>query len=390
VGTVGYNTTTHVATFTPSSPLVQSTNYTVVVSGAVKDAQGNAMGANYQFAFTVGDTTAPTVLQVIPKPDSVNVPTNSTVQVFFSEAMDQSTINATTVTLRTTATSVLVSTNLSYNTSTNVLTITPVGTLAPATGYTLTITGGATGVKDISGNPLAVTFTSKFTTAALPDVTPPKVISITPVNGATAIAIDTVVRVRFNEAMLPSTISSTSITLRLTTGSATPVAATVVCAASPCVEAVLDPTVNLLSDTSYTVTVTTNVKDLANNALAADSVSSFRTKPDTDRPFVTGTTPGDNTSGISRTAAITITFNEPLKASTVIGANVFVTPTAGGSNAAGTVSYNASLMQAIFTPQAGTPLLANTQYTVTVTSGIQDLAGNSLLGTFQFKFTTGP
>jgi hypothetical protein len=47
-------------------------------------------------------------------------------------------------------------------------------------------------------------------------------------------------------------------------------------------------------------------------------------------------------------------------------------------------------MKAIFTPQAGTTLLANTQYTVTVTSGIQDLAGNSLLGTFQFKFTTGP
>ena len=169
-GTVTYNTTTHVATFTPSSPLAQNTGYTVTVASAVKDAAGNLMGANYVFSFTTGDTTPPTVLQVIPKPDSVNVPTNSTVQVFFSEAMDQSTINASTVTLRTTGTSVLVTASLTYNTSTNVLTITPAGTLAPATGYTLTITGGATGVKDLSGNALAATFTSKFTTAALPIV----------------------------------------------------------------------------------------------------------------------------------------------------------------------------------------------------------------------------
>lgn len=386
-GTVAYNTTTHVATFTPSATLAQNTSYTVTVSSSVKDAAGNTIGTPYPFVFTTGDTVPPTVLQVIPKADSVNVPTNSTIQVFFSETMDQSTINASTVTLRTTVTSVLVTTNLSYNASTNVLTVT--GTLAPSTGYTLTIAAGATGVKDISGNPLAATFISRFTTAALPDITPPKVISITPVNGATSIAIDTVVRVRFSEAMLPSTISSSSITLRLTGGS-TNVAATVVCAATPCTEVVVDPTVNLFNDTSYTVTVTTNVKDLTGNALALDSVSTFRTKPDTDRPFVVGTLPQDNTLGVSRTAAITVTFNEPLKASSVTGASVFVTPTAGGSNAAGTVSYNASLMQAIFTPQAGTPLQANTQYTVTVTSAVQDLAGNSLLGTFQFKFTTGP
>jgi hypothetical protein len=389
-GAVAYNTTTRVATFTPSAPLAQSTGYTVTVASAVKDVAGNLMGTNYVFSFTTGDTTAPTVLQVIPKADSVNVPTNSTIQVFFSEAMDQATITATTVTLRTTVSDVLVTTSLSYNASTNVLTITPAGGLAPSTGYTVTIVGGAAGVKDISGNPLAATVTSRFTTAALPDVTPPKVVSITPVNGATGIAVDTVVRVRFTEAMLASSINASSITLRLTSGSAANVAATVTCTATPCVEAVLDPTANLLNDTSYTVTVTTNVKDLAGHPMALDSVSIFRTKADADRPFVVNTSPGDNTLGNSRTAAITVTFNEPLKATTVTASTVFVTPTAGGSNAAGTVSYNASLMQAIFTPQAGTPLLANTQYTVTVTSGVQDLAGNGLLGTFQFRFTTGP
>jgi methionine-rich copper-binding protein CopC len=386
-GTLVFNGTNTV-TFTPSSPLAQSTGYSFNVSG-VKDLPGNNMPAPFVLNFQTGDTTPPTVLQVVPRADSVNVPTGSSIQVVFSETMDQATINATTVTLRTTISGVLVTTGQSYNASTNVLTITPAGVLAPSTGYTLTIAGGAAGVKDISGNPLAVTFTSKFTTAALPDIIAPKVVSITPANGAIGVAIDTVVKVRFSEAMQVSTINSSSITLRLTTGSATNVAATVACTATPCTDIVLDPAANLLNDTSYTITVTTSVKDLAGNPLAQDSVAIFRTKPDSVKPQVLGTSPNDGAAGVSRTAAITITFSESLKPASVTGSSIFLAPTAGGANALGTVSYNDSLRQAIFTPQSGTPLLANTQYTVTITPAVQDLAGNGLLAT-QFKFTTGP
>jgi methionine-rich copper-binding protein CopC len=141
----------------------------------------------------------------------------------------------------------------------------------------------------------------------------------------------------------------------------------------------------------YTVTVTTGVKDRAGNQLAAQSTWTFTTVADITRPTVISTDPPDNSVTVSRTAAISITFSESMKAVTVTSAtNIFIAPTAGGANASGTLSYNDSLKQAIFTPTAGTPLLANTQYTVTVTTGVQDLAGNGLLGNFQFKFTTGP
>jgi hypothetical protein len=52
VGTVSYNAGTHVATFTPSAPLLPSTNYTATVTTGVKDSAGNALASNFGFSFT--------------------------------------------------------------------------------------------------------------------------------------------------------------------------------------------------------------------------------------------------------------------------------------------------------------------------------------------------
>jgi hypothetical protein len=45
----------------------------------------------------------------------------------------------------------------SFNATSNVLTINPSGTLASNTLYRVTITGGATAVRDLARNPLATT-----------------------------------------------------------------------------------------------------------------------------------------------------------------------------------------------------------------------------------------
>ncbi|MGZ3599858.1 MAG: DUF4082 domain-containing protein [Ktedonobacterales bacterium] len=50
-GTIGYNSTTYTATFTPSSPLAVNTTYTATVSGAT-DSSGNTMKAPYTWSFT--------------------------------------------------------------------------------------------------------------------------------------------------------------------------------------------------------------------------------------------------------------------------------------------------------------------------------------------------
>ena len=50
-GTVGWNSTTNAASFTPSAPLAQGTTFTATVSGAT-DSSGNVMASPYSWSFT--------------------------------------------------------------------------------------------------------------------------------------------------------------------------------------------------------------------------------------------------------------------------------------------------------------------------------------------------
>ena len=97
----------------------------------------------------------------------------------------------------------------------------PTAALAPNTVYTATIT---TGAKDLAGNALASDFVWSFTTGAAPDTTAPTVTLTVPANAATGVAINQKIAATFSEAMNPSTITTTTFTLKQ---GATPVAGTV-------------------------------------------------------------------------------------------------------------------------------------------------------------------
>jgi hypothetical protein len=64
-GTVSYNSTTFVTTFTPSAALAAATAYTATVSGAT-DTSGTAMAAPYSWTFTTVDNVPPTVAMTAP------------------------------------------------------------------------------------------------------------------------------------------------------------------------------------------------------------------------------------------------------------------------------------------------------------------------------------
>jgi hypothetical protein len=381
-GTVSYNGATNTATFTPAAPLAGGTSYTATITTGVRDAANNPMTAAKVWAFTTVDVVPPTVTSVSPSNLTPNVPTNTTVQVTFSEPMDPASITTSTVVLRNTVTTAVVAATVSYNTATRVATLTPTGPLSNLTNYTVNVT---TGVKDVSNNALAAQFNSTFTTAAAPDNIAPTIVSRTPANGVTSIAVDTVVRVTFSEPMDPATITTSTITLTPTSGGS-PVAA-VVTYDGATNTAKLDPTANLLNNTSYTITVTTGVKDVAGNALAAQSTSTFTTIPDTTAPTVSSTLPLNGATGVARNINITITFSEAMDPTTINGTTITVS---GGIAVVGAVSYDAATRTATFNPSSD--LSATTVYTVTVTGGalgVKDVAGNPMAVNAVFSFTTG-
>ncbi len=237
---------------------------------AAKDAAGNALAANYTWSFTtasttVVDVTPPTVKSVVPAVNGTSVATNSKVSVTFSEAMNSATITTTgTFTLKQGNTAV--GGTVAYSAS--VATFTPSAALAGSTIYTATVT---TAAKDAAGNSLAATYTWSFTTAAPADVTPPKVNSVTPGVNAASVAVNSKVTVTFSEALNSTTITTASINLK---EGNTVISGTVSYSGNV---ATLTPSAALAGGTVYTATVTTAVKDVAGNALAAIYTWNFTT-----------------------------------------------------------------------------------------------------------------
>jgi hypothetical protein len=165
------------------------------------------------FAGSLGpDTNAPTVVGVSPVDGAVGVSVGTAVRVTFSEAMDAVTItNGTTITLSN-GTAGLVAATVTYYATTNAAILTPNSPLAFTNLYTVRVKGGVGGVADVATNYLASDFTVSFTTEG-PDLTPPVVVSASPLDGAVGVSLGTAVRVTFSEAMDGATINNGTITL---------------------------------------------------------------------------------------------------------------------------------------------------------------------------------
>jgi hypothetical protein len=151
-GTVTYVGTT--ALFTPSTNLATGAAYTVSVAETVSDLAGNFLvSAPVVWDFTTGssvDSQPPIVLSVSPPDNAVNVPTNSSLEVTFNEAIKPFEF----VLLE--GRPVTVTFNAAYTT----VTLTPTASLRPGSTYESRIT-----VSDQAGNRMTEPFIWRFTTS---------------------------------------------------------------------------------------------------------------------------------------------------------------------------------------------------------------------------------
>jgi hypothetical protein len=223
---------------------------------------------------------------------------------------------------------------------------------------------------------------------ANPGLTPSTVMSETPPTGAGGVCPNTVVTATFSEPMSPSTINTTTFTL--TTGTPAVAVDGVVTYAASSNTATFTPSVALSLDTPYTATITTGATSAQGIALATDFVWSFTTGATTclsGPPTVISVTPPNGTSGICPNTVILATFGEAMNPSTINTTNFTLTaPGTPPVAIAGTVTYDVASHVATFTPT--NPLALNTLYTATITTGAQDLDGNSLASDYVWTFTT--
>jgi len=264
-GTVTCSGTT--AIFVPAAALTGNTLYTGTITAGVKDLAGNSLATSYIWSFktaAVIDVTAPVVSSVLPANAATAASTTTKASVTFSEAMNAATINSSSFTLK--QGSAAIAGTVAYSGLS--ASFTPSASLTAGTVYTATITTTAT---DAAGNALASNYTWSFTTAAVADVTPPTVLSSVPVSGAISVSASSKVTSTFSETMDATTLTNSTFTLKQGT---TSIAGTVSYTGTT---ATFSPSVTLTGNTAYTATVTTGVKDLSGNALAANYSWSFTT-----------------------------------------------------------------------------------------------------------------
>jgi len=260
--------------FPPSTPTVPSSGgqFTVVVpvdapSGTVvltvKDTFGTLTTANIAIS-----AVAPQPLQVIPTARTIGNPAAGNTRNFTvlgGQAPYKAFSNNPIL--------VTVPEDAAGNT------VTATVASAPVTDTTVTIT-----IFDFLGDSVTASLVLDVSPIIPPgsDTTAPLVLFTIPVDNATGVPVDADITIRFNEAMDAATISGATITMlegalpfspggSCVTYDGATFTATIDISSAGCAD--------LAATTVYTVTVSTNVRDVAGNQLAAPFTFNFTTGP---------------------------------------------------------------------------------------------------------------
>jgi hypothetical protein len=367
--------------FTPSASLAVSTAYTINVSG-LQDMSGNPMTLFAGSSFTTsGSSTADTTHGTVTiTPTGTNVPVNTNVVFQFSKPVNPVSVNSQSL-------RVLDNTNGGHDipgtrtVSANLMTVTFVAAgQLPSNHQICLYASYNTSVYDLAGN----TFNPNapcFNTSNTPDLTAPTVISVTPPDASTGIGPTNPVTVTFSKPMNTGTFTNN---VAIYTGSTFYTSSYNLSADATTVSF---NAANLPYGTTFTVVVNPAVTDLAGNALASQSRTSFTTAPQpvVTRPSVNTMRPAPGATGVPATASITFFTSAAMNPATVNANSIHISQ--NGVLLNGAVALSANNQAITFTPAA--QLLAGSLIQVWFTSAATDMSGNMLYDYFT-SFTVAP
>jgi len=257
------------ATFCPASQLNAGGVYTITVLGggdahAAQNLYGNPIPATVTgtFGTTGGDVTPPNVALLSPLAVE-NVPVETPIQMASDKLLDVTALAVSSSPSIGDKPAVQYAGKTGIASRPYVYTIIPDGPLQFGTRYEFTISG----IKDLAENS-ADHLTFAFTTIAQ---TQPTVLSVTPLNGALGVDVNTAISASFSTDMdaLSLTGPATVFTVNGITG-------TVVYDADAR-KATFTPSAPLAQHTLYTATITVAARDAAGVPLAQDYTWSFTT-----------------------------------------------------------------------------------------------------------------
>ncbi len=202
--------TANSVTFVPTNGLDANVNYTATVATSAQDTAGNNLASDYVWQFkSYLDTLPPTIIATSPVDNNTSVSVNTNISIVFSEAMDRSSLTASSFQIVPSVSGAISSTDTS-------MTFDPDVALNTLEWYSVTLT---TDIADTIGNHLAEPYVWDFYT--YPDTVSPTATLLSPIDGgligdASTIAVsasdnDQVSHVEFyiDNSLVPNSADST-------------------------------------------------------------------------------------------------------------------------------------------------------------------------------------
>jgi len=270
-GSITYDNTTNTATFVADTAALSNvSSCKVSVTESITTTDGVSIATNLSVSFSNGPTSIvsapPVIVNISPSLGAFVSPGITPIVLTFSGPLDINTLTTANIYV-TDWTGQPVAGALVYDQATNTVTFLPTASLNASTLYLVTITPG---VQSLTGTALLAPFVYFFITG-LPAPATPTVVSILP---GLIVSADwfSPVLIRFSEAMMASTITTTNIVVTDSTGTVVPGAIIY----DPITNtAIFTPTVLLNAGTTYVVTVSPSVISAAGVALAASVTASL-------------------------------------------------------------------------------------------------------------------
>jgi hypothetical protein len=282
----------------------------------------------------------------------------------FNKKIDSKTINTSSFTVTSTT---AIAGTVSYSDADSTATFTATSKFADNATFTARVT---TAVKDLMGNALQQDFVWTFSTGT---TILPVVLTTSPINLATNVALNKVVTATFNVPMDGSTMTSAFTLMNGTTpvlGAVSTVGAVVSFA----------PSVALNQGTVYTAKVTTASKNLDGSALAKDTTWTFTTLT-VLAPTVISTDPTDLDANVTLNQDVTATFSVAMDNTTITTSTFTIME--GLNPVLGVVSYAG--VTATFNPNSD--FVVGKTYTATITNGVKNAAGTNMVNNHVWTFT---
>ncbi len=206
----------------------------------------------------------------------------------------------------------------------------------------------------------------------LDDTTAPEILTFSPINGAEEVPVNTNIVLTFSEPIDLGSIDNSTLSLTAT-GSNLPINGTVSVDGN---KVTLDPSQDLIFETSYNISVASTLTDLAGNTLNIGTTSTFITasEPDEQAPTVISVEPENEAIGIAIDTNILVNFSEPIDITSVSDASVILRTPAFSNNIQAQVTIDGSVM----TIDPTVDLEGGSEYTLILGTGLLDLAGNEL------------